>query len=712
MFAKIALLRPHRGDYFLTYEIPDLFAQAQAGDIVEVPFRNEREAGVVFEVLKEKPEFETKMMGKILQEKFYSQKFLDFLSEISEFFFCSPSFFLSKTAPIELIKNEQNSPQEKYFEKGEIPEISAVKGKKQKELCEFFQNFLEKKNKESLVSAEELKEMFSAAVIKSAEEKGYIAEIFQEKFPEISLHKNSLLEIPEFFSAEEFTKLFPEISGEGEKKYEPRIVIGSNFSEKNALLMRWIREKLEKNQQVIFVFPDTISLEQAYLKFLKIFPEKFLEKYSSGTTEVQRKNLFWKLKNGHSKILLGTKNALFLPMQNLGGIIVHEYHNDLYATMNFPHTHAKDIAKIRAKSENISLIFSATTGDIDEVFLSTEKIIEFSEKNPAEIFCADMNLERMNGNNSSISSVLEKNIAENLQKKQQTILFLNRKGMFTALMCTECQWSPTSPLSGNKLGVFRGKDGKKVLRCTQSKYHEIFPHVCPQCKKNTLIELGKGTQEVEEYIQKKFPQARIFRADRDTLSSANKSKEFLAQMEAGEIDIVVGTQMIVQAFPFTNVSLVANIITENDVLFPSFRAEEKGFVRNMKLFDLLGNISGRKIVVQTFCPQHPFLKKILQRNFQQTFSSEISGRKPLFYPPFSTSIQLILTGKNANTLEQKAQELQREISGISQKIFPVQMSYHPQKNLHTAKLLCFVKNTEKIEAIIKTKNIRSNRYGE
>ena len=716
MFIEISLLRPNRGDNFLTYSVPEIFFDVvQKGDIVEIPIRNSRELGVVFSVFSEAPEFETKMMGKILQKQFFSEKFLDFIQEISEYFFCSPSFFLSKSAPIEFFQYTPASPQQKFYRAKNIPEISEIKnkitGKKQQELCEYFVG------NANLRSLQNMKSKFSSAVIKTALEKNYISEFFQEKFPENfdSRATNSVEKKQNIFYPLSELDLHP----------QKNIIVGSNHSAKNAVLAQLIQEKIQKNEQVLFIFPDQISLEQAYTKFQKIFEsehEYFVDIYSSGTSKKNKEELFFKLQSGYTKILLASKNALFFQYKNLGLIMVHEYHNDLYVTQNFPFTHAKDIAKIRAKTENIDLVFSATTGDIEEVFSLESKndtseisgkFIEFSspvETQSTQII--DMNLERMNKNLSSISYTLEVALRENLENGQQSLLFLNRKGLFTSLFCSECKWSPTSPLSGNKLGVFKDKSGKKVLRCTTSKYHEKFPEVCPQCHKNTLIEMGKGTQEVEEILRKKFPTARIFRADKDTLSSPAKSRNFLEEMNAGEIDIVVGTQIIAQAFPFKNVSLVANIMTENDILFPSFKAEEKGFLKNQKFLDIVGSKFPAKKMLQTFCPHHPFLQTLQENNFQKFYQSEISARKSLHYPPFSTGIEISKNAKTEKTLEKNFQEIQSEISSFCEKVFPIHISYHPQRQIFTAKMLLFTQKIPELWEYLQKKGVTLNRYSE
>lgn len=718
MFVHVSLLRPQRGDFFLTYAVSKEQQQnpPQKGDIVEIPFRNTREQGVVFYVSKEQPEFSTKTIGKILQQQFFSEHFLEYIQDISDYFFCPPSFFLSKTAPVSLLTTKTHPPQEKqYLTKKSPEEIITIKGKKQQELCTFLFH------ENSLVAEGVVKKNFSNTVIQSALQKKYIEAVLCEKYsfqPVSSVEKEQYLSPKRFFDLSDL-----------DLHNKKNIILGSNHSSKNAVLAQSITNTIAQNKQTLFVFPDEISLTQAFQKFEKLFPPQWIEKYSSGMGKSQKENLFWKLKSGHTKILLGTKNTLFFPFQNLGQIILHEYHNPLYTTQIFPFTHAKDIAKKRSTQEAIPLFFSANTGDIEEIFLSTSsedpaKISIFSTppSQQTHISVVDMNLERTNGNTTSISGYLEQELLKNLQNKKQSILFLNRKGMFSTLYCKECGWVPLSPLSGNKMGVFKDSFGKKVLRCTTSRHQEIFPNKCPQCNNTTLLEMGKGTQEIEETLRVKFPNANIFRADKDSLSSGKKTKDFLAKThlpnsDPNKIDIIIATQIILQSFPFPQVSLVCNVMTENDILFPSFRAEEKGFIRNMKLFESIGNISeNTQVILQTFCPQHPFLQKIQHQDFQKFFQEEISQRKFLQYPPFSQSIEIRKKGKKKDVLEKNISQIQNDISKFCIKTFPIEITYHPQRNIFTAKLVCFVeKNTDfegKFREYVREKNLECNRYAD
>jgi primosomal protein N' (replication factor Y) len=729
LFVRVALLRPQRGDFFLTYSVPPTLKEnIKKGDIVEVPFRNNRENAVIFDLLSAEqvfPDgefFETKNIGKIIHSQFFPENFLDFFQKISDYFFCSPSFFLAKAAPLNILQTPENlltPPQEKFYKINTTLHIKRTP--KQQALAEVFT----KKNPE--ISEQKLKKLFSTSVIKTAVQKEILQEIWKEKFvctpvgnrhvfpvdvgdrhvcslPEDTDQKHKILQ-KHYFD-------FSRIPLDSQKN----IFLGSNHSSKNLALLQWILDIIKQEKQVAFIFPEEISLTQAYEKFQKIFPKKWIEKYSSSLGKNAKHELFFKITT-QTKILLGTKNALFLKYKNLGGIIVHEYDNPLYISHISPFTHAKDIAKIRAQSQNIPLILESTAGDIDEIFEISQKktgtITKFSQQNAPHVQVVNMNLERLNNNPSPLSLTLETAIKNALAQQKQSLIFLNRKGMFTSLFCSECKWTPISPLTGNKMRVFKTPNGEKMLRCNASKYHEKFPEKCPKCQKNALVEVGQGTQGIEEILMQKFPSARIFRVDKDALSSSAKTRNFLEKMKNKEIDIIIGTQLLLQSFPFPNVEVIGNIITENDILFPSFKAEEKAFLQNAKLQDL-GSPSAQ-VYLQTFCPEHPFIQKIIQASanrFDHFFQSELSARKYLYYPPFSTALEISKSAKTQKTLEKNFTELQNIIRPLCEKIFPIHFSYQAQRNLFTAKMLIFTEQSDAIWEKISGKNVTINRYSE
>lgn len=694
MYALIAPFRPIGKGQSLTYALCEKEHNTIGiGDIIEIPIQHTRAVGIVLKIIFTEPEYKTKTAGKILAKNIFSANFLEFLLASAEYSFAEISAFLPSTIPKKVHNQLYISPQKKVW-KLLSPSSEIKYGKKQQQIIDW----LTANKTSELADFKNLK--ITSSSLKTLEEKKAIAYEYKNTYEYV---ESKYIFPPSLIKSIDSIETFDFHS-------QKNIILGSNISIKNIVLLQWIKKIIEEKKQVLFLFPDRISLLQIAKKFKAILPENFFTVFHGGMTPDQQGKIFWEISSGQIPLVLSTKKAIFFPFHSLGGIVVHQYNDDGYQSLSKPYFFAPHIAKIRSEKENIPLLFSSTTGDIREIYEIQEKkngkIFSFPSLSTPNIQIIDMNIERSNSNQSLLSSPLENAINHALEKKEQILLFLNRRGVHTALLCRTCGYSPISPLSGQRMAIFKDSFGKKILQCPVSKYQENIPEKCEKCGSNNFFEHGSGTQKGEEIIEKKFPTARIVRIDSDTITSISKINSILEDIKDGNIDIIIGTTMILKAFAFENVSVVGSIFAENDFLFPHYSAEEKGFEQAMKLIDSGGkNFPKAQIFLQTSIPFHSLFEDIRNQNFEHFYSKELTTRKQLNFPPYTQSIILYAQGKRKPSLEEKFIKAFKIFSSQNIKIFPPKISYHPARKIFMAQMEIFCVDIN--EFLYQEKNIEA-----
>ena len=369
-----------------------------------------------------------------------------------------------------------------------------------------------------------------------------------------------------------------------------------------------------------------------------------------------------KINEGRAKIIIGARSAIFAPIQDLGIVIIDEEHDSSYKSEMIPRYDAKEVARYLCKNKNIPLVLGSATPDIDTYFKAkNEKImlLELTKRaNKSDlptIDIIDLREELAKGNKSMISSKLYHEIEKNLKDKKQTILYLNRRGFSTFVMCRNCGYTVKCKNCNINL-TYHSNTNK--LKCHYCGYEEEIVTICPECGSNQIRYFGTGTQKLEYEINKLFPNVSTIRMDIDTVSKKNSHEEILEKFKNENIDILIGTQMVVKGHHFPNVTLVGVIAADGSLNIDDFRANER-------TFQILTQVAGRagrekdkgRVIIQTYNPDNFSIECAKKQDYKLFYNTEISLRKQLKYPPFC---DIILIGFTS--------EREEEVKSVSEKI--------------------------------------------
>jgi primosomal protein N' (replication factor Y) len=448
---------------------------------------------------------------------------------------------------------------------------------------------------------------------------------------------------------------------------------GVTGSGKTEVYLQAIAHALEKGQGAIVLVPE-ISLTPQTV-------ERFKARFSSGKLQTlvavlhshlsagERHDEWHKIRDGRARIVIGARSAIFAPVEPLGLVIVDEEHEQTYKQEEAPRYHARDVAVMRGQMENAVVVLGSATPSL-ESFYNCRKgkftLLELPERVDDQKMprtrVVDMRQTKRDDKGTPIfSPQLKEAITQRLEKKEQTILFLNRRGYSTSLQCPKCGHVCECPNCSISLTYHRVE---QKLACHICGHNARVPNVCPneQCKNPAIRFAGTGTQKVEDVLRKLFPHARVRRMDADVMKKKDDYRRVLGEFRHGEIDILIGTQMIAKGLHFPNVTLVGIIYADSALHQPDFRAGER-------TFQLLTQVAGRagrgdiegEVFVQAFTPFHPAIQYARRHDFVGFFEQELEFRKQLNYPPFSRVALLTLKGRNEEKVKFSAEHLKREL---------------------------------------------------
>jgi primosomal protein N' (replication factor Y) len=451
---------------------------------------------------------------------------------------------------------------------------------------------------------------------------------------------------------------------------------GVTGSGKTEIYLQAIAHALAQGKGAIVLVPE-ISLTPQTV-------ERFKARFSSGKLQTlvavlhshlsagERHDEWHKIRQGRARIVIGARSAIFAPVEPLGLIIVDEEHEHTYKQEEAPRYHARDVAVMRGQMENAVVVLGSATPAL-ESFYNCKKgkftLLELPERvddqKMPHVRVVDMRQAARDGKGTPIfTPQLKEAITQRLEKKEQTILFLNRRGYSSSLVCEKCGHVCECPNCSLALTYHRPE---QLLRCHICNYSEQVPKICPneKCKNPGIRYSGLGTQKVEDVLGKLFPRARIKRMDADVMKRKEDYRRVLDEFKHGEIDILIGTQMIAKGLHFPNVTLVGIIYADMALHQPDFRAGER-------TFQLLTQVSGRagrgdiegEVFVQAFTPFHPAIQYARRHDFNGFFEQELEFRKQLNYPPFSRIAMLTLKGRNEGKVKFSAEHLKRELEKI------------------------------------------------
>ena len=647
------------------YEIPtDL--DIKVGSRVFVPFGNQKALaeGIVVNI-KEASEFKIKSIAG-LQEEQIADDYLELAKFMAHRYFCNIADCLRLMLPPgRTNKNVDNRIKEKKIncislaktreEIEEAIENKIIKAQKQIDVLEFLLD-----NDNSSMQDIELFTDATPAVVTALQKKGFIEKIPTKVERNPFIHKVAE-KTTDYKLTDEQQKAFDEIKSNLNTNNE-YLVFGVTGSGKTEIYLQLIGKTLEKGKASIMLVPEISLTPQTVDRFIARFGEENIAVLHSKLSIGERFDQWMKIKEGKAKIIIGARSAIFAPVQNLGLIVIDEEHDESYESESNPRYNAIEIAEYLKDKANVLLVLGSATPDMRSFYRAKQGEIKLlTLKNRAnqstlpDVDIVDLRDELANGNKSMISEKLRGEIQSNLDNNQQTILFLNRRGFASFVMCRDC--GETIKCDRCNITLTYHKNVNK-LKCHYCGNERMMVSECPSCHSKNIRTYGAGTQKLEEEIKELFPEATTIRMDADTVTKKNSHEEILNKFKTENINILIGTQMVVKGHDFPNVTLVGVIAADNELNFGDFRASER-------TFQTLTQVAGRagrgeqagRVIVQTYNPEHYAIELSKTQDYEAFFDTEVEVRKALKYPPFCDIIVAEMSSKNKNELLKVASSL-------------------------------------------------------
>jgi len=456
------------------------------------------------------------------------------------------------------------------------------------------------------------------------------------------------------------------------KDARPILLHGVTGSGKTEIYLQAIRAALGRGRTAIVLVPEISLTPQTVERFKGRFAEAqdAVAVLHSHLSEGERHDEWHKIHSGRARIVIGARSAVFAPLKNLGLIVVDEEHETTYKQEEAPRYHARDIAVVRAKIENCVVVLGSATPSLESyhnAWSGKYRLATLSqrvdEKQMPLMRIVDLRQERRKEKAAPIlSEKLSQAIADRLEKREQTILFLNRRGFSTSLLCSNCGEARNCPNCSVALTFHRHPAVAGRLGCHLCGHTAAVPKKCPACGKDALIYAGFGTEKVESTVAHIFPKATVRRMDADSMTRKEAYRETLRNFRTGKIDILVGTQMIAKGLHFPNVTLVGIINADLALHLPDFRAGER-------TFQLLTQVAGRagrgetpgEVFVQTYTPFSPSIQFARHHDFAGYFQQELEFRERCDFPPFKHAILITVRSVHEGRAKLSAETLKRRL---------------------------------------------------
>jgi len=525
--------------------------------------------------------------------------------------------------------------------------------KKQQEIVDFLKN-------NEIIEAEQVKN-FSDSAIKSLVNLGVIKKIPQEKYrtPKSNLNiENSEITLNNYQQ-----KAVDGIKGQG-----TYLLHGVTGSGKTEVYMHLIERILKENKTAIMLVPE-ISLTP---QVLQNFTERFGENVAilhSGLSAGERFDEWRRLLSGNAKIAVGARSCIFAPLQNVGIIIIDEEHDGSYISESNPRYNTIEIAKFRSTQNDCPLVLGSATPSLDsysKVMSGEYKLFELpiraNGKPMPEIQIVDMLNEIRNGNTNMFSRSLLVNLEECVKEKNQAMIFINRRGFSSFMMCRECGYVAKCTDCDVSLVYHKAENKLKCHYCGK-RFHVL--DVCPQCGSKSIKQGAVGTEQVVLELKKYFPDVPIFRMDNDTTRNKNAHEKILSEFRQTKPSILVGTQMIAKGHDIPNVTLVGIVDADQSLYQSHYKSAERTFA-------LITQVSGRagrsekvgRVILQTYNPKHYVYRFAKLYDYKGFFDKEVNLRKTTGFPPYSTIIRLLISADSEEIAYEKTKNIIQKVRGM------------------------------------------------
>ncbi len=484
-------------------------------------------------------------------------------------------------------------------------------------------------------------------------EKNKILECFQTIIPRFSLpprdeeHINKLTEVQQKVKSEIYLNL---------EEKQTVLLHGITGSGKTEIYIDLIQDVLEQGEQVLYLLPEIALTTQIVTRLQKIFGDQ-MGVYHSKYSDNERVEVWKGLISGRFSLIVGVRSSIFLPFEHLGLVIVDEEHEFSYKQFDpAPRYHARDAAQVLARIHSAKVLMGTATPSFESFYLAQEGKFgyvtlneRFGEAKLPKIIYADLTQERKQKTiKGDFTSVLADKVAHALSRNEQVIIFQNRRGYSPYISCEECAWIPKCSNCAVSLTYHMHFN---QLRCHYCGHHERLPVTCPACGSTKLKTMGFGTEKLEEDLKLLFPEARIQRMDLDTTRRKYSYQKIINDFEQGDIDILVGTQMVSKGLDFAGVTLVGIFDVDRMLHFPDFRSTERTYQLSVQVSGRSGrNEKPGEVVVQTANLRQPILHYISRQDFTEFYNHEIEERHKYKYPPFYRLIRITMKHRDKTTI--------------------------------------------------------------
>lgn len=437
-------------------------------------------------------------------------------------------------------------------------------------------------------------------------------------------------------------------------RYGTYLIHGVTGSGKTEVYIEMIRRVVLRGRQAIMLIPEIALTFQTVMRFYRCFGDRVSIMHSRLSVG-ERYDQMTRAKEGNIDVMIGPRSALFTPFPNLGLVVIDEEHENTYKSEQVPRFHARETAIARAEMEQASVVLGSATPSLEAMYRAragSYRLLELKNRSGqqelAQVHTVDLRKELKDGNRSILSIRLQELMEDRLEKKEQIMLFLNRRGYAGFVSCRECGYVAKCPHCDVSLSSHRNKK----LVCHYCGYEEEKSDTCPECGSRHIGEFRAGTQQIEDIVKARFSEARVLRMDMDTTREKDGHEKILAAFANEEADVLVGTQMIVKGHDFPNVTLVGILAADMSLYADDYRAGER-------TFQLLAQAAGRagrgqkkgEAVIQTYSPQHYAIVTAAAQDYGAFYEEEIRYRELMGYPPVENLLAVLVSCRDEALLE-------------------------------------------------------------
>lgn len=640
------------------YKVPnELKDKIKVGMKVYVPFGKSEVFGFVMELQNNNDtEFAAKEIIRIDNEELVLNKeLMDVGKHLSSITLCTLITAYQTMLPSSLKIKKQEHNYDKYDEYLTLTD----KLKAMEYICKYPRRIAQIKAINNILEVGKLnKKEVSSEVVKALEENGIIV---IEKVNKYRINKASG-EIVKKHLTEDQESVYKSVDF---NKHDTYLLYGVTGSGKTEVYIKWIEKCIDEGKTAIMLVPEIGLTTQIAKRFYEAFGSD-VAIFHSSLSEGEKYDEYLKILRGEVHVVVGTRSAVFVPLKNLGIIIIDEEDSSSYKQDNNPRYHAKDIAIYRGKYKNIPVILGSATPTLESKARADKGVYKLlrltnrvgNAKLPI-IHVIDMEPE-MKKRNMIFSEFLQNKIKEKLERREQIILLLNRRGFSTFITCSNCGYTYKCPSCDITLTFHKSTNN---LICHYCGYQKKKDEVCPECHEESLNYYGLGTEKLEERIKEMYPSARVVRMDQDTTRNKGMHERIINDFKDYKYDILLGTQMISKGLDFPKVTLVGVINADASLNIPDYRSSEV-------TYSLLSQVAGRagrseipgEVIIQTFNPDNYVIECVKNNNYDRFYLQEMQFRKNLKYPPYYYLVSIKVIGKIYEKTIENSQKVKKYLA--------------------------------------------------